>query len=704
MASPKFTFRVAPHAIEDLGSNLYTSFPRVLAEFVANAYDADATRVDIDLDFHEIKGARKLIRKSHLQDVAEQVGGTELTPLENQFLHEKVAITVRDDGFGMTESDLDERFLWTAKRRRKMKALERSKPGRPLMGRKGLGKLAGFGVAHKMEVVTKRKDKKDAILVTLDYDAILKTEELNAVPVPSAIDSKTFAKREHGTVIRLRRLAYDAVKSRKATIVRELAEHFEFIDRSDFNIYLNGHRIPQPKPEFAFAWPEPTKSVHSLVERELETENGKIEFSYRIRFRKDRRALPAQKRGVRVYSHKRMAAAPSLFDADTNMHGFRMTDYMDGVVEADFIDDQPQDYISTDRQSLRWETPLLTPLRDFLSQEIKEACKQYQKVRDQQKEDEVQDDEFTNALIGNLSISSKERKLVSKIATSLARICKKGTEDPKYRQLLPEVTDAFKHGNMYEKLSELAEDTDPDISELLAQVVRLNRFELDRSTSIVRSRIKAIEALRKEVERATQRKESRNELEIQKLFEEAPWLINPLYHDYLTADKSFGTTLKNLAKELGVLAPDETDYVEVTKRREPDFFFLLGDNPLHYVVIVEIKASNKIAEVDDLNQLRDYMETARQWLSDNGHRNVSVSGELICSPPRKNAKKKEQRYLANEIAKLNAASDHRVRSYTEVLSDAETAHANILEIALATSKEEDSLQAAKRTAGDSSTK
>ena len=47
---PKLEFKVAPHAIEDLGSNLYTGFPKVLAEFVANAYDADATKVEIEFD------------------------------------------------------------------------------------------------------------------------------------------------------------------------------------------------------------------------------------------------------------------------------------------------------------------------------------------------------------------------------------------------------------------------------------------------------------------------------------------------------------------------------------------------------------------------------------------------------------------------------------------------------------------------------
>ncbi len=44
---PRLTFKVAPHIVEDLGLNLYTTLARVLVEFVANAYDADSPHVDL---------------------------------------------------------------------------------------------------------------------------------------------------------------------------------------------------------------------------------------------------------------------------------------------------------------------------------------------------------------------------------------------------------------------------------------------------------------------------------------------------------------------------------------------------------------------------------------------------------------------------------------------------------------------------------
>ena len=46
MAQEPLKFIVAPHIVQDLGLNLYTSLPRVLVEFIANAYDADSPYAD----------------------------------------------------------------------------------------------------------------------------------------------------------------------------------------------------------------------------------------------------------------------------------------------------------------------------------------------------------------------------------------------------------------------------------------------------------------------------------------------------------------------------------------------------------------------------------------------------------------------------------------------------------------------------------
>lgn len=327
-------------------------------------------------------------------------------------LPDDVAITIRDTGHGMTRAELEEKFL-IAGRRRLAEGTSATPNGRPLMGRKGVGKLAGFGVARRIEVVSKVKGQECAYGVRLDFDEIMGFQPDQTLTVPAFRLSDDGGLGAQGTRVRLSRLVHESVRSREQTVRNSIGDHFVLIDEGDFEVILNGKPASPTPRNHAYAWPEPHLPVDQLVTKEISAEetDEQVRFDYRLRFVEDRGALPASQRGVRVYAHKRLAAAPSLLSADTNMHGFRMTDYLDGVVHADFLDDSQRDYIATDRQGLRWETPLLEPVHGFLSGEIKLACASYQKHRDAAKREEVDEDPFTKKLIEEAQLSGKERAL-----------------------------------------------------------------------------------------------------------------------------------------------------------------------------------------------------------------------------------------------------------------------------------------------------
>ena len=88
-------FKVAPHIVEDLGLNLYTTLPRVLVEFVANAYDADSCSVDITLDHEHIKSAREIVRKQYELEKAQAPVGAAVDALEIRTLPTNITITIR---------------------------------------------------------------------------------------------------------------------------------------------------------------------------------------------------------------------------------------------------------------------------------------------------------------------------------------------------------------------------------------------------------------------------------------------------------------------------------------------------------------------------------------------------------------------------------------------------------------------------------
>lgn len=130
--SGPFKMTISPDVLRHLGIGLYSNIPAVLSELVANAWDADATRVDITLD------------------------------------HDTPAITIRDDGHGMSQQDVNEKFLTIGYQRRLAHA--KTPGGRNAMGRKGIGKLAAFSIADIVEVHT--ADGKTASAFRMDTDAI----------------------------------------------------------------------------------------------------------------------------------------------------------------------------------------------------------------------------------------------------------------------------------------------------------------------------------------------------------------------------------------------------------------------------------------------------------------------------------------------------------------------------------------------------
>ena len=106
-ASP-YRMRLNLNVLNHLGLNLYSNVPAVLAEAVANSWDADARHVSITID----RGGNR--------------------------------IELSDDGTGMDEHDINDKYLTVGYERRQNDGSQTAELHRPVMGRKGIGKLSLF--------------------------------------------------------------------------------------------------------------------------------------------------------------------------------------------------------------------------------------------------------------------------------------------------------------------------------------------------------------------------------------------------------------------------------------------------------------------------------------------------------------------------------------------------------------------------------
>jgi hypothetical protein len=153
-----------------LGVNLYTSVAKALVEFVANAHDADAEWANVIFDEDKIKHAREILRADFGLEKAKagKEGTPGAQPLAERTLPDEIQVVIEDNGLGMSRSDLENKFLVIGRRRRKGQEKARTEKQRIIMGRKGLGKLAGFGIAHKIEVTSKIESEDHATRIRLD--------------------------------------------------------------------------------------------------------------------------------------------------------------------------------------------------------------------------------------------------------------------------------------------------------------------------------------------------------------------------------------------------------------------------------------------------------------------------------------------------------------------------------------------------------
>ncbi len=185
----EYKINIDPRILELLGPNLYTNIYYVLAELIANAYDADARNVYI------------------------------IANADN--------ITIEDDGHGMSYTDGDvNKFLNVAAVSRTDESNSvTTELHRRKMGRKGVGKLAALSVSEEVKVKTVCKGEKSGFILSRHPSG----NELT--PIPDESISFSFVK-DHGTAIVMEKPQYrlhktlDVVKKNLVKIFPLVSKEF----------------------------------------------------------------------------------------------------------------------------------------------------------------------------------------------------------------------------------------------------------------------------------------------------------------------------------------------------------------------------------------------------------------------------------------------------------------------------------------------
>lgn len=190
----EYNINVDPRILELLGPNLYTNIYYVLAELIANAYDADAKNVYI--------------------------------------ISNKDDIRIEDDGHGMSYDNGDiKKFLNVAGVSRTNENESFSRSGeRRKMGRKGVGKLAALSVSESVDIMTICNGEKSGFVL-----ARRPNDGNKLTPIEDENISFCYIQNS-GTAIVMRNPQYRLHKSLDA-IKRNLLKIFPLVD-DNFRIHI----------------------------------------------------------------------------------------------------------------------------------------------------------------------------------------------------------------------------------------------------------------------------------------------------------------------------------------------------------------------------------------------------------------------------------------------------------------------------------
>ena len=502
-----YRIRLSLNDLDHLGLNLHSNVPAVLSEVIANAWDADATTVNVTLNDKNGKSP---------------------------------TIVIQDDGVGMTRNEVNERFLLVGYRRR------HGQPGltakaRPPMGRKGIGKLSLFSVADEIVVETSRDGQKSAFRMCLDeiQDTIGREPSNNGVgqyfPDALVTDSVDFV---CGSRITLRGLRKRQTISTVDALRRRLARRFSIIGpQKDFTVTVNNSPIcPVDRgyyDKIQYVWTYGNQvdtglfqNLSSPDHQRPESVNGtELSISGWLGTVHESKQLRGDGgdnlNRIAIFMRGKMAQEDMLRDlTESGVY----SSYLIGELQVEGLDtddgtgSKPDDDIATSsRQSLVEDDPRYIALREFLQKELKHIESCWAKLRDRDGVVKATRIPQVESWIGELP--EKDAKVAKSWFGKINRISM--VNENERRNLFKHAVIAFELYRLNQSIDALESLPKNDIEATIDAFQKLDVLEVTLYSQIVRNRLEVIRSLQTKVDK--------NEVErvIQEYIFDHLWLLDP---------------------------------------------------------------------------------------------------------------------------------------------------------------------------------
>ncbi len=594
-SSEKYTMRISRLTIDKLGIQMYDRVSAVLAELIANAYDADAQRVKITLPFG--------------QYLARKVQGR----IEDQGFK----IVIEDDGGGMTAQEVNEYYLNVGYNRRSTRSERTPKHNRRVMGRKGIGKLAPFGICHEVEVISAGGEWTDHgftisnLILKLEDILDEKTDEHGNVlpyhPTPGSRDGSYSD--TTGTKLVLRRFDRRRVPTGEE-LDRQLAARFG-LSQNNWNVHLKDSTATEDPINLGALNVDVMANTRIVVDdRPVKVEEQYLPVSGWVAYAKDPYKDEVMA-GVRLYARGKIVAQTRDFDIKTGFTGeFKMRSYLTGIIHAEWIDDT-EDLVRTDRQDIIWNSEHGNALKEWGQTLLRELAGRAEASAGRRTwdiflersnlQDQVQK-ALPNDKVLRDSVLRAARMLI-------ARADRDALENLNYINRV--VRHAFTlgpHNTLLDTLEKVASLADGPIDLILDLFEKARLVEMYSLGQVAQERVSAIEQLRRLISNP-----STVESQLQELIEKSPWV---LYADWtpLSFNRSLASTRSSFESWYASNHGQEISTSAITNpRKEPDFVMLNHRGSLE---VIEIKRPHHSLTDAEFSRAFTYLEAVRTFISE----------------------------------------------------------------------------------------
>ncbi|EPQ9412493.1 ATP-binding protein [Vibrio vulnificus] len=603
------------NTIEHLGVSLYSKLPSVLSELISNSWDADADTVTIDF-------------------------------IEND--DEKEIIYV-DDGEGMTFDELNNKYLVIGRNRRRDTQRQVSAKGRPVIGKKGLGKLSVFGICDEIEVVSIKDGFKNHFIMNLeaikDSQGNEYSPELLAHNEPTSIPS--------GTTIKLKQIRRKSGFNLE-DIALSLSKKFIIFSEMDTCITKNGdsdtevhvtNDLKFQTLNTEFEWKFPDSKYNETYAHWNQMKGSVITLKTPVK--------DTEMRGIYLTSRGKIVNVASFYGARDND---QFHNYVTGYLEVDFIDDFEDDVISTDRHSLNWEHEETRELQAYLQDIIKVVGREWRTKRAEAKLEVVEIEHRIDLNGWKAKLPTFERELGEKIINPILE--NSNIDVAESAELIGSVMDKFENQAYKEyasKIADISSESGEDIPKLLRLMDDWKTIEAKQYRDLAIARVEVIKQFEHYLTTNT-----REVPTLHDFFKKFSWLLDPRILEFKD-EVTYSSLLKESFPE------EELD----ESNRRIDF---LCSNALGEILyVIEIKRSTYKVDLKALDQAYNYGAFLK-------HKYASATGfsRVVCFVVGGEKNSEDYMFKEKEDTYMKSGSVF-VKTYRELLEQSKEYHKEFME-------------------------